>query len=323
MQAIEPETFPWGNRRRFHAYSDYLKQKHGFRIQKLSVDAGFTCPNRDGSKGYGGCVFCNNEAFNPSYCRKTEDIARQLEEGKRFHAWRYRHAGRYIAYFQSYSNTYAPLETLKRHYTAALEVDGIIGLAIGTRPDCVDEEILDYLAELAQCHFIHLEMGIESCYDRSLQWMNRGHDFATARSAFERAAKRGLSTGTHLILGLPGLSRNQELAQAEIISSLPVNTLKLHQLQIIRHTELEKQYLTRPETFHFFGLEEYIDFVVDFLERLSPEIKMERFAAEAPPRFQAGPTFGHIRTDQILQMIEKRLEERNTYQGACFRNNLS
>ncbi|MDE7357610.1 MAG: TIGR01212 family radical SAM protein [Bacteroidales bacterium] len=316
MADAAPSVFPWGHSRRFNAYGEYLRARYGFRIQKLSVNAGFSCPNRDGSKSTGGCVFCNNEAFNPSYCQTEKSIAQQLEEGKEFHAWRYRHAPRYMAYFQAYSNTYAPLPELRRRYEEALAVPGVVGLAIGTRPDCVDEKILDYLAELSEKYVVHLEMGIESCYDKSLKWMNRGHDFACARKAFEKAAERGLSTGTHLILGLPCESREEELAEAEILSEMPVGSLKLHQLQIIKNTALEKIYLDNPASFRFFELDEYVDFVIDFLERLSPNILIERLASEAPPRFQAGPIFGgNIRTDAIQRLIEKRLEERHTFQG--------
>lgn len=307
--------FSWGNNRRFNAYSDFLRKQYGFRLQKLSVNAGFSCPNRDGSKGRGGCVFCNNSAFNPSYCEPGKPIRNQLEEGKEFHAWRYRKSLKYIAYFQAFSNTYAPLEVLKKRYEEALSISDVVGLSIGTRPDCVNEEILDYLARLSEKHFVHLEMGIESCYDKSLQWMNRKHDFECARRAFAMAAERGISTGTHLIFGLPSQSREEDLRQADIISELPLHTLKLHQLQIIKDTTLEKEYALNPSKFHFFKIEEYIDFVIDFLERLSPSICMERFSGEAPPRFQAGPTFGMIRADKVLQIIEKRLEEHDTWQG--------
>lgn len=313
--SFDDKLFPWGNRRRFHAYSDDLRKRFGVRLQKLSINAGFSCPNRDGFLARGGCIFCNNNAFNPSYCEQQKSITQQLEEGKSFHSWRYRKSTRYLAYFQAFSNTYAPLEKLKERYEEALRVPDVIGLSIGTRPDCVNEEILDYLYHLSQKYFIHLEMGIESCYDKALDWMNRGHNFDCARKAFEMAAERQLSTGTHLILGLPSISRQEELAQAEILSDMPIGTLKLHQLQIIKDTALDHIYAREPESFQFFSLEEYIDFIILFLERLSPKISMERFAGEAPPRFQAGPTFGNIRTDRILQLIEKRLEEKNTWQG--------
>ena len=311
--------FPWGNSRRFNAYSDFLRKRYGTRLQKLSVNAGFSCPNRDGSKGREGCVFCNNSAFNPSYCHPGKSVRAQLEEGKEFHAWRYRKSMKYIAYFQAFSNTYAPLDVLKARYEEALSVPDVAGLSIGTRPDCINEETLDYLARLSKQCFVHLEMGIESCYDKSLQWMNRGHDFECARQAFKLAAERGLSTGTHLIFGLPSQSRNEDLAEAKVISTLPMRTLKLHQLQIIKGTALERTYASTPQQFHFFKLEEYVDFVIDFLERLSPAICLERFSSEAPPRFQAGPTFGLIRADRVLQLIEKRLEERDTWQGRLFK----
>ena len=280
--------FPWGNSRRFNAYSDFLRKRYGTRLQKLSVNAGFSCPNRDGSKGREGCVFCNNSAFNPSYC----------------------HPGKSV---------HAPLDVLKARYEEALSVPDVAGLSIGTRPDCINEETLDYLARLSKQCFVHLEMGIESCYDKSLQWMNRGHDFECARQAFKLAAERGLSTGTHLIFGLPSQSRNEDLAEAKVISTLPMRTLKLHQLQIIKGTALERTYASTPQQFHFFKLEEYVDFVIDFLEQLSPAICLERFSSEAPPRFQAGPTFGLIRADRVLQLIEKRLEERDTWQGRLFK----
>lgn len=314
--ALSP--YPWGTDRRFHAYSDHLRKQFGFRLQKLSLHAGFSCPNRDGSKGYGGCIFCNNEAFNPSYCQSGMPITRQLEEGKSFHAWRYRKSVKYIAYFQSFSNTYAPLPVLKERYLEALRVPDVVGLSIGTRPDCVDDAILDYLQELSQQYFIHLEMGIESCYDKALQWMRRGHDFDCAVQAFNKAAERGLSTGTHLIVGLPCLSREEELEQASILSSLPIRTLKLHQLQIMKNTALEDWYRQHKEEFKPFTLESYLDFCVDFLERLSPDIRIERLAGEAPPRFQAGPTFGNIRTDRVLQLFEKKMDERQAYQGRLY-----
>ncbi|MEG1498944.1 MAG: TIGR01212 family radical SAM protein [Bacteroidales bacterium] len=307
-----------GQRRRFNAYSDYLKSVYGYRIQKLSIDAGFTCPNRDGTCGRGGCTFCNNDAFNPSYCTPQKTIRLQLEEGKIFHAWRYRKAARYVAYFQAYSNTYAPLLELKKRYEEALQVEGVVGLTIGTRPDCLNEENLDYLAELSQTYFVHLEIGIESCYDRTLQRVNRGHDYACTERAFEAAFKRGIKTGGHLILGMPQESREEQLAEATIISSLPMQTLKLHQLQIITDTHMAQEYKNTPSDFSFYTLEEYIDLVVDFLEKLSPNIKIDRLTGEVPPRFQAGPCFKEWRTDQILGFIEKRLEQRNTYQGRYY-----
>lgn len=307
--------FPWDHHRRFNSYNEYFKKTFGQRVQKLSIDAGFTCPNRDGTVGMGGCTFCNNDAFNPSYCQPAKSIRQQIEEGKQFHAWRYRRAVDYLAYFQAFSNTFAPLEHLKKIYDEALAVDGIIGLVIGTRPDCVDDEKLDYFQELSKKHYLIIEYGIESCYDETLEKINRGHTFEQSVEAIEKTASRGIKTGAHLIFGLPGETTAQMMAEAEILSKLPLNTLKFHQLQIVENTRMAFDYAQQPENFTFFTLDEYIELIVNFLELLNPKIVIERFAGEVPPRFLAGPGWGTIRYDQILQKIENRLEERNTWQG--------
>ncbi len=310
--------FPWGHHRRFNSYNEYFKKTFGQRVQKLSIDAGFTCPNRDGTVGTGGCTFCNNDAFNPSYCQPAKSIKQQIYEGKQFHAWRYRRAVDYLAYFQAFSNTFAPLEQLKKIYDEALAVDGIIGLVIGTRPDCVDDEKLDYFEELSKKHYLIIEYGIESCYDETLVKINRGHTFSQSVEAIQKTAARGIKTGAHLIFGFPGETKDQIMAEAEIISKLPLDTLKIHQLQIVKSTKLAFDYSNHPENFSFFTLEEYIELVINFLELLNPAIVIERFAGEVPPRFLAGPGWGIIRYDQILQKIEKRMEERNTWQSQKF-----
>lgn len=310
--------FPWGHHRRFNSYNEYFKKIFGQRVQKLSIDAGFTCPNRDGTVGTGGCTFCNNDAFNPSYCQPAKSIKQQIEEGKQFHAWRYRRAVEYLAYFQAFSNTFAPLDHLKKIYDEALSVDGIIGLVIGTRPDCVDDEKLDYFQELSKNHYLVIEYGIESCYDEILSKINRGHNYATTVKAIEATASRGIRTGAHLIFGLPGETPAQMMAEAGILSKLPLHTLKIHQLQIVKNTQMALEYQHKPENFSFFSLEEYIDLIINFLENLNPAIVLERFAAEVPPRFLAGPGWGTIRYDQILQKIETRLEERKTWQGRLY-----
>ncbi|MCX6231671.1 MAG: TIGR01212 family radical SAM protein [Bacteroidetes bacterium] len=311
-------TYSWGHSRRFNAYADYFKQHFGERVQKLSIDAGFSCPNRDGKVATGGCTYCNNDAFNPSYCLPEKSILQQIEEGIEFHARRYRRADKYLAYFQAYSNTYAPLEKLVQIYSQALHHPLITGLVIGTRPDCMDEDKLDYFAALSREKYVIIEYGIESCYDETLNHINRGHDFNTLVSMLELTAAKGIKTGGHLIFGLPGESKEQMLAEAGIISKLPLNNIKFHQLQIIKNTAMEKQYKTAPEEFSFFELEEYIEFIVDFLEHLNPDFVVERFAGEVPPRFLAGPSWGLIRNDQILQKIEKKLTERNTWQGKLY-----
>ena len=304
--------------RRYNSFVGYFKQKYGCRLQKIVVDAGFTCPNRDGRVGFGGCTYCNNDAFHPNYSTPDKPILQQLEEGIEFHQNRYRKAEEYLAYFQSYSNTYAPLEHLKELYMQALAHPKVRGIAIGTRPDCIDEEKLDWLQQLAKEKIVIVEYGIESCYDKTLRRINRGHDFATAVRAVEATAARGLHQGAHFIFGLPGESREELMGMAPIINSLPLNSVKFHQLQIIKGTPMEAEFASRPEDFVQFSLEEYIDFFIDFLELLRPDLYIERFAGEVPPRFVNSSPWGKIRNVQLLQMLEKRLELRNTHQGARY-----
>jgi len=307
--------FPWGHSRRFNAYANYFKKVFGERVQKLTVDAGFSCPNRDGSKGRGGCTYCNNDAFNPSYCHPDKSVEQQLAEGIEFHKNRYRRASRYLAYFQAYSNTYAPLSELKKIYEQALQFDEIAGLVIGTRPDCIDDEKLEYFKRLSEKYYVILEYGIESCYNDTLAKINRGHTFEESVAAIEKTAAFGIKTGAHLIFGLPGESREMMMSEAEIISRLPLNNVKFHQLQIIKGSQMEKQFRDNPASFDFFSLDEYVDFIIEFLEKLSPSIAIERFAGEVPPRFLAGPGWGNIRNDQVLNRIENELEKRNSWQG--------
>ena len=307
--------YPWNHHRRFNSYAEYFKKEFGGRVQKLAIDAGFTCPNRDGSKGTGGCTYCDNDAFNPSYCHPGISIHQQIEEGIAFHARRYRRATRYLAYFQPYSNTYAPLEKLKELYSQALSFPEVTGLVIGTRPDCIDEQKLEYFRELAESHYIMLEYGIESCYDRTLKRINRNHTFKDAVNALEMTSQSGLKSGAHLIFGLPGESREEMMDEADILSALPINNIKFHQLQIIKDTRMAAEYKDRPDDFLHFSLEDYIEFVIDFVEKLNPAFVIERFAGEVPPRYLAGPGWGLIRNDQILSRIEKRMEERDTWQG--------
>lgn len=313
------KAFPWGHSRRFNAYSEYFKKVFGGRVQKLAIDAGFTCPNRDGTIGSGGCTYCNNDAFNPSYCHPSKTVSQQIAEGIEFHEKRYRRATKYLAYFQPYSNTYAPVEKLKDIYGQALQFPGIIGLVIGTRPDCVDEEKLEYFAELSKTHYVILEFGLESCYNQTLERINRGHTHEDSVRALEMASHYGLKTGIHLIFGLPGESREMMLAGAGILSGLPIGNVKFHQLQIIRNTTMAREYREKPSDFFQFSLTEYIDFVIDFTEKLNPGFVIERFAGEVPPRFLASPGWGLIRNDQILAMIEKRMEERETWQGRIYK----
>ena len=316
--------FHWGDNRRFNSYSAYFQREFGSRVQKISIDAGFSCPNRDGTISTGGCTFCRNDAFNPSYCRPEKSVRQQIEEGIEFHQRRYRRANSYLAYFQAFSNTYKPLDELEKLYREALSVPGIIGLVIGTRPDCINEEILEMMKNISSpkgktCLVpIILELGIESVYDSTLSRVNRGHDFATARNAIELVHNYGFHCGGHFIFGLPGESRDMMLHAADIISELPLTTAKFHQLQIFKDTKMADEYLANPSDFHLFTLEDYIEFVIDFIERLNPNIVIERFAGEVPPRYLVSKPWLNLRYDQVLSLIEKRLEERNTYQGKKF-----
>ncbi len=311
--------FPWKHQRRFNAYSNYFKKEFGERVQKLSIDAGFTCPNRDGSVGVGGCTYCNNDAFNPSYCLPQKTVELQIREGIDFHSNRYRRANKYLAYFQAYSNTYGEIEELKEKYEQALKFPEIIGLVIGTRPDCINEEQLKYFKELSEKYYLIIEYGIESCYDKTLERINRGHTYKQAVDAIHKTADYGIKTGAHMIIGLPGESRDEILHEAEILSKLPLNNIKFHQLQIITDTHMELEFKKSPTNFKFFELDEYVEFMIDFLEKLNPSFVVERFAGEVPPRFLAGPGWGLIRNDQILNLIEKRLEERHTWQGRLYK----
>jgi radical SAM protein (TIGR01212 family) len=312
--------YPWGHKRRFNSYTEYIRRTFGGRVQKVVVDAGFTCPNRDGLKGTGGCTYCDNDAFNPSYCDPKEDLHVQISKGIEFHSVRYRRAEKFLVYFQPYSNTYAPLETLKPLYERALEYPGVIGLVIGTRPDCMDEEKLAYLKELSERFFIQVEYGIESCNDRTLRHINRGHTFAESAEMILRTHERGIRTGAHMIFGLPGESEEEMLSEAEMLSSLSIDTIKFHQLQIVKGTTMEREYLADASGFVQFTMEEYIRFIVSFIERLNPGIVIERFSGEVPPRLLNHVSWDLIRYDEVLRLIEKELERRDTWQGKYFRS---
>ena len=313
---------------RYNSYSTFFKNTFGSRLQKLSIDSGFGCPNRSSSdRTRGGCTFYNNRAFNPSYCNPEKSITRQIDEGIEFHEHRYRKSEGYLAYFQAYSNTYAPLNILKSRYEEALSHPKVVGIVIGTRPDCVDEEKLDYIASLAhrteKNRFVAIEYGIESCYDATLQCINRGHDFAATRRAVEMTAERGIHCGGHIIVGLPGETGEMIVNEANIISELPIDSLKLHQLQILKGSALELQW-PRTDCLRL-GMNEYISLVCDFLERLRPDIKIERLAGEVPPRYQACPEAAWrrddgrlVRNEEISPMVNAELERRGTMQGSRF-----
>ncbi len=311
--------YPWGDNRRFNSYAGYIRRKFGGRIQKLTLDAGFTCPNRDGTIGTGGCSYCNNDSFNPSYCSPEKSIKQQLAEGVEFHAFRYRRVVKFLAYFQAYSNTYASVERLQELYSVALSYPNVTGLVIGTRPDCVDEEKLDYLASLAKNHYVSVEYGVESCNDITLERINRGHTFEKSLWAIDQTVIRGLNVGAHFILGLPGESVEDIIAQTKIISKLPLTTIKFHQLQIVKDTLMAKEFASNPNEFNFFTVDQYLELIVQIIERLNPNIVIERFTGEASPKTLIAPFWGKLRTDQLLVKLEKLLEEKETWQGKLWK----
>ena len=310
-------------RQRYNSYSGYFRKTYGKRLQKVVVDAGFTCPNRDGSAGTGGCTYCDNDAFHPNYSKASIPLSVQIDEGIRFHRTRYRTAAGYLAYFQPYSNTYAPLPVLKGLYEEALAHPEVDGIVIGTRPDCVSEEILDYLASLAREHIVIIEYGIESCYDSTLLRINRGHGFSDAVKAVGMTCARGLPQCGHFIFGLPGESVEDMLGEIPVINSLPLTSVKFHQLQIFKGTAMEREHAERPQDFVTFSLMEYIDFMVDVAERLRPDMLIERIAGETPPRFVNSTPWGLVRNAELLRLFENRLEERDTFQGRLYNNNFA
>ncbi|TKG88875.1 TIGR01212 family radical SAM protein [Puteibacter caeruleilacunae] len=305
--------FQWGHSKRYNDFPTYFRNKFQGRVQKVSIDAGFTCPNRDGSKGTGGCAYCNNKTFKPGYCDLETSVTEQIQQGINFFSKKYK-TMKYLGYFQAYSNTYAPIEILKQLYSEALAHPQVIGLVIATRPDCLSNEVLDYLEELAKDWYIMVEFGVESCCDETLQRINRGHLFEEAERAIKETARRGIHNCAHMILGLPGESREEILRQAEVLSHLPVENLKLHQLQIHKGTQLSVQYKNSPEDFDLYTAEEYIDLVVDYLERLNPSIIVERFISQAPIDMLIAPKWG-LKNFEFVAKVEKRLAARDTWQG--------
>lgn len=299
--------------KRYNDFPAFFKALFNERVQKLSIDGGFSCPNRDGSKGVGGCSFCNNQSFNPDYCRSVVSITEQIEEGRRFFSRKYT-GQKYLAYFQAYSNTYAPLSELRRKYEEALACPDIVGLVIGTRPDAVDGEILDYIGELAKEHYVCIEYGVESVNDEVLKSINRGHTFAEAETAIRMTAERGIRIGAHLIFGLPGESHDSMLQGAVRLCDLPIDVLKLHQLQIIRDTPMAADYLQDPSLFRLYSLDEYLEFVVDVIEHIRPDVYLERFVNQAPEEYLIAPKWG-VKNFEFVAKLEKRLIERNSWQG--------
>ncbi|MFB6318918.1 TIGR01212 family radical SAM protein [Saccharicrinis sp. FJH54] len=302
--------------RRYNDYPSFSRNYFGERVQKISINAGFTCPNRDGTVGRGGCTFCNNQSFNPEYCSEERSITEQIEQGIRFFDHKYK-TQKYLAYFQAYTNTYEPLEKLAVKYEEALRHPKVIGLVIGTRPDCMSKELLHYFNTLQKDYYITVEYGIESTLDKTLEFINRGHSYNTSVTAVTLTAKAGIHTGAHLILGLPGETHRDILDHATRISKLPLHTIKLHQLQLIKGTRMAVQFKEHPEWFRFYSAEEYIELAIDFLELLNPEFVVERFISQSPTELLVNRMWG-LKNFEFIHKLEKRLKERNTWQGRYF-----
>jgi len=304
--------------KRYLNYATFIKQRFGQRVQKISLDIGFSCPNRDGSKGYGGCTYCNNSTFNPDYCGPEKSIKKQLEDGISFFSKKYKDQ-KYLAYFQAYTNTYSDLDSLKALYEEALNVPGIIGLVIGTRPDCISEELIVYLSTLTKKYFISLEFGVESTLNKTLLKVNRCHTFEDTVKAFDLCKNRGIDLGAHLIIGLPGENRQELLEHAKRISNLPIQTLKLHHLQIVKKSIMAVQYKRNPEDFGLFTAEDYISFISEFITYLRPDIVIERFISEAPLDLLIAPKWNGLKNFEIVAKIDKYLVGKNLWQGKNYR----
>ena len=298
----------------YNDYGTWIRRQFPYRVQKISIDAGFTCPNRDGRISTGGCIYCDNRTFNPSYCQRRHSVTQQLEEGKRFFAHKYPDM-KYLAYFQAFTNTYAPLSQLKALYEEALQVDDIVGIVIGTRPDCVSDELLDYLAELNQRTFVLVEYGIESANNDTLLRINRGHSFEQSQEAIQRTHQRGLLTGAHIILGLPGEDAAESLRQGSIISSQPIDILKIHQMQIIRGTRLAEEFAANP--FHIYTVDEYIQLIAEYIQRLRPDLILERFVSQSPKELLIAPHWG-LKNYEFTNLLVNYLKQNIIYQGQFF-----
>ena len=301
----------------YNDLSAYLSECFPFKVQKISLNAGFTCPNRDGTVGYGGCTYCNNQTFNPAYCKTEKTVIEQLEEGKQFFARKYPDM-KFLAYFQAYTNTYAELEELKRKYEEALSVPDVVGIVIGTRPDCMPDTLLDYLEELNQRTFLLVEYGVESTDNDTLKRINRGHTFEVAEEAIRKTAARGIRVGAHIILGLPGEERSSLIKQAGLLSALPLTTLKLHQLQLIKSTRMAAEYHEHPEEFHLYSADEYVDLVIDYVEHLRPDMVLERFVSQSPKELLIAPDWG-LKNHEFTDKVKKRMRERDAWQGKKYK----
>jgi len=300
----------------YHDFSEFLAKWFPFKVQKISINAGFTCPNRDGSKGRGGCTYCNNRSFSPGYGKPTKSITEQINDGINFFSHKYPEM-KYLAYFQSYTNTYDAVDLLIDKYEEALSYPNVVGLVVSTRPDCMPQELLDYFAELSKKTFVLIEYGVESTLNKTLERVNRQHTWEESVEAIYKTAEKKIPVGVHLILGLPGETDEDILNHAVRLSELPLTTVKLHQLQIIKGTAMAKEYSLLPESFNNYTLEEYVNLCVDFAERLHPDFYIERFVSQSPKELLIAPDWG-LKNYELTEKVIKRFIERNTFQGRLF-----
>ena len=298
----------------YYDYGTWIRHRFPFRVQKISIDAGFTCPNHDGRLSTGGCIYCDNRTFNPAYCQRKDSITQQLEAGKQFFARKYPEM-KYLAYFQAYTNTYASISHLRELYEEALSVKDIVGIVIGTRPDCISDELLDYLEDLNRRTFLIVEYGVESANEDTLRRINRGHSFAQSRLAIEKTHQRGILTGAHIILGLPGEDAQENLRQAPLISSLPIDILKIHQMQIIRDTRLADEFEQKP--FHIYSVDEYIELIANYIQRLRKDLVLERFVSQSPKELLIAPQWG-LKNHEFTDLLNNYLKNHQIHQGDLF-----
>ncbi len=303
--------------KRYNDYTSFIKKHFSQRVQKISLNTGFTCPNRDGTKGLGGCTYCNNSTFSPDYCKPAKTVSQQLEEGILFFSKKYQ-AQKYFAYFQSYTNTYASIDLLKEMYLEAVNYPNVIGLIIGTRPDCINSDIVEMLSEISKIYFVSLEFGVESTLNRTLKLINRCHTFEETKAAYGMAQNKGFHLGAHMILNLPGESIEEMLNHAKELSKLPISTLKLHQLQIVKHTVMAFQYKENPEMFNLLNADQYIDLAAEFVTLLRPDIIIERFISESPKHLLIAPQWGGMKNFEIVNKIDNKLVEKDYWQGKFY-----
>ena len=311
--------YPRGDDRPFYGSARYYRNTFECEIRKLSIDAGFSCPNRDGRVGVGGCTFCNNDAFSPRYADRSRSISEQMAAGREFHARSWVPGARWLVYFQAYSNTYAPVEVLRNRYQEALRGEDVAGLIIGTRPDCVDESVLDLVAELRERYYVAVEFGMESAFDATLRRVNRGHTWQDSVRAVELCHQRGIPCGGHFIIGLPGEGDDMVLQTIAQINSLRLATVKFHQLQIFRGTAMERDYVSHPEEYRFFTPEEYVALLAEGVRRLRPDTAVERIVSEVPAAFRhEGMGWQGLRSHHVINRLCARLERMNAFQGQMF-----